>query len=103
MPKFARRMICIVVLLATWTVVAGVVVGQFGQGNLELVSQRFTVLAVRFPRAAHHIRPADDWGPARFSSQLLPIDVLPFLLTFILVTLPGTHRDLLQLTQRRRE
>jgi len=101
-----RAGFCLVVLLAAWSVAGGILASQMGQRKLHPAHRLLPVYATPPPYAAHASHPIADDSLTHFSAELQTLEVLPFsafLLTFTLYTMPGAEKDLLSLTQRRRE
>ena len=94
------------ILLAVWSVTGGILAGQMGLGKLN-PAHRLLVLSARHSRrTAHSTHPMADDDMTHFSVVHQSIEVLPFtffLLIFPLFAIPGVEKDLLSLTQRRRE
>ena len=94
------------ILLATWSVAGGIVTCQIGQGKLIVAKRPPSAKATLFSPTAHSSQPIADDGLTHFSAKLQPIEVFPFPffpLTSTPITEPRIERDLLSLTQRRRE
>ncbi len=96
----------LLILLAALSMAGRIVAGQMGPGTFHPAHRLHSVNSNRSQHAAHSSRPMADDSLNHFSAALQTFEILPlstFLLTLTLFTIPGVERDLLSLTQRRRE
>ena len=101
-----RAGVCLMVLIGAWTLAGGILASQAAQVRRQPVHRLLPGYAATSRRAHHSSRAVDDDGLTHFPAQLQALEVLPssaFLLSFTLFAIPGPERDLLTLTQRRRE
>jgi hypothetical protein len=101
-----RAGFCLLILLATWSVAGGIAATQMEQGNLRQAHRLPSVSFTGSRLATHSSHPIADDGLTHCAAQLQTVAVLPFfvsLLTFTRPAIPGPEKDLLNLTQRRRE
>jgi hypothetical protein len=98
-----RAGLCLLILFATWSVAGGIAASQMGlRPAHRLPSVNFTGSWL----ATHSSHPIADDGLTHCAARLQTVAVLPFsvsLLTFTSPVIPGPEKDLLNLTQRRRE
>lgn len=101
-----RAGFCLLILLAAWSVAGAMVAGQTAQGKFNPAHRLHSLDAIRSQHAVHLSHPISDDSRNYFSAELQTFEILPFsafLLAFTLFTTPGVKKDLLSLTQRRRE
>ena len=101
-----RAGFCLFILLAMCIVAGGAVASQVGQGQLDQAHRPFPVNSAQAGHAPHSSHPIADDGLTHLSPEFQTLEVVPrsvFLLTFTLLTVPRSKKDLLSLTQRRRE
>jgi hypothetical protein len=94
------------ILLAAWIVAGGKAASPADSGNFGEARRLPAAYTARLPHLPHSPRAIADDGPTHFPLALQTLAVLPFssfLQTINLSTAPGTEKDLLSLTQQRRE
>ena len=97
---------CLLILLAMGSGAKGTAAGQIGQVQLNSGNCLASMHATPFGRGAHLSNPISDDGVTLSIEGLQANSILTsaaFLLTMLLLLMPRTGRDLLSLTQRRRE
>ena len=106
MPGRTRAGFCLLILLAAWCVAGKAAACQMEQAKLSLAHRPLTEYARHSPPAASSLHPMADDGLTYFSVDLQVVAASPFsphLLTFTRFAILGAEKDLLSLTQRRRE
>jgi hypothetical protein len=94
------------IFLAAWGVAGLIMASQMGQGKLYRAYRLASADAQWSRHSAHSSLPTANDDVTHFSARLQTIQVLPSsacLLPMTLMAIPGTEKDLLSLTQRRRE
>jgi hypothetical protein len=98
--------LCLLVFLAPLRLSSGSVAKSMRPGSLTLPRHLASVHAGGAQHAAHISHPIADDGVTHFFARLQPLEVLSssaFLLPIPFQTTDWTQKDLLSLTQRRRE
>ena len=106
MRNLVRQGVGLWILVAVWIVAGGKVASPIGPGDLGRSRKAAGVFTLSSPHLPYSSRAIDDDGPTQIPSALQTLAILPFsafLQMTLLSTTPSTEKDLLSLTQRRRE
>lgn len=106
MGNSVRQEVVVWILVAVWIAAGAKVASPIGPGDLGGHRQPAGVFTLSSPHVPFSSRAIADDAPTQIPSALQTLAMLPssaFLQITMLSATPGTEKDLLNLTQRRRE
>ena len=104
--SFILTGLCLLVLLAPWNVTGGIMTNPGGTPALTSTHHPVSLQGATSRGTGHASHPIADDGVTHFTRGLRPLEFLPSSTLFLscpLLSVPGAEKDLLSLTQRRRE